>query len=179
MAEEDTKVRLYVHEGSLYAARNLLDSRMKPYATVVINCNIPYLTAPLTSLVVTGPAWGEIDGIAFAADGTLSDIDTQTMPFCFSKTVDGHIINLHAKTRNFDLLSATRELPVLLTSISVLILLLLYSILYAFNRQVSKPVETLVKANRFVENGSRGYQITSNAESLEFDALYKHFNSMS
>lgn len=71
MSEEDTKIRLYVHDDSLYAARNLLDSRMKPYATVVINCSVSYLTAPLVSLNLTGPAWGEIDGIAFAPDGSL------------------------------------------------------------------------------------------------------------
>lgn len=179
MAEEDTKIRLYVRGGSLYAARNLLDSRMKPYATVVINCSIPYLTAPLASLNLTGPAWGQIDGIAFSPDGTLLHAEKPDMPFLFSRTVDGHQITLHANTRSFDLFSATTELPILLAAISVLILLLLFSILHVFSKQVSRPVKTLAEANRLVESGSRGYQITQRAGSLEFDALYNQFNSMS
>lgn len=179
MAGEDTKIRLYVHDGALYAARNLLDSRMKPYATVVINCSIPYLTAPLASLNLTGPAWGEIDGIAFAPDGSLLTTKPPDMPFVFSHVTEGHHISLHAATRSFDLFSFTTELPILLAAISALVLLLLFSILHVFHRQVTRPVMTLVEANRLVESGSRGYQIQHQAGSLEFSALYDHFNSMS
>lgn len=101
------------------------------------------------------------------------------MPFLFSSVTEGHHISLHADTRSFDLFSFTSELPILLAAIFVLILLLLFSILHVFHRQVSMPVKVLAEANRLVESGSRGYQIPQRAGSLEFSALYDHFNSMS
>lgn len=179
MAEEDTKIRLYARNGALYAARNLLDSSMKPYATVVINCSIPYLTAPLASLNLISPAWGEIDSFSFSPEGSLLTAEKPETPFVFFREIEGHRISLHAAARDFDLVSATAELPILLIVISAMLLFLFYSILQVFRREVSRPVKTLVEANRRVESGDRGYQITQHAESREFAALYDHFNSMS
>ena len=179
MADVDTAIRLYARNDTLYMARNLLDSRMKPYATVVLSCSLSYLTAPLASLDLTGPAWGRINDIAFSPEGTFLTAVPSVTPFSFSRTVDQHVITLFAVPRSFDLFNDLDELPVLLGIVSVLVLFLLFSILYMFEKQVSRPVHTLVEANRLVENGERGYQITKRARSQEFDSLYSHFNSMS
>lgn len=184
MADADTSIRLYEKGGQLYAARNLLDSRMNPYATVVMSCNVSYLTAPLASLNLVGPAWGEIDGILFSPDGILLDgapeyPDADNSPFMFSSEVDGHRVTLHAHLRESGLFSDAAEMPVLLGIAAVLVVFLLFSVFRFFSTQVARPVRTLVEANRIVENGNWGYRIEEAASNREFDALYRHFNSMS
>lgn len=182
MADADTKVRLYVKNSQLYAARNLLDSRLKPYATVVIQCSIPYLADPLKSLSAMCDTRCEIDEIAFGPDGTLiSDPTPEKTSYIrlFSGEFEGHSITLFTRARALNFLNDVSEMSVMITVVSILVTFLLASLLWFFTRRISRPVRTLMEATGRVREGERGYMITGSAGSREFDTLYHHFNAMS
>lgn len=181
MQDADTRIVLMERDGRLYLARNLLDSRLLPYATVVLLCENSYLAQPLESVRFIGTAACTVDGLfSFREDGVLTPVlaeDPESLTF--AGELAGHSFTLDAQLRQFSMLEEMPELKVAFLISLGLILLLLVVLLLVFSRQVSRPVQTLVQATTRIQNGERGYTIGEQAGSREFQTLYQHFNSMS
>lgn len=56
---------------------------------------------------------------------------------------------------------------------------MLIVVIALFQYHLSRPIDTLAKANLRVQSGQRGYQIGQHAPNAEFEKLYSHFNAMS
>ena len=91
----------------------------------------------------------------------------------------GHSFELTAAIAPFDVWHDVPEIRTAAGFVALLALPLLLVVLYLFRRQVTRPVEILVEANNRLESGERGYAIREKADSLEFERLYAHFNTMS
>ena len=73
--ELDTRILLLEYGGELYAARNLLNSRFEPYATIVLLCDRESLFRSLDAVQQVGEAELLIDGsLLLADDGTLRTV---------------------------------------------------------------------------------------------------------
>ncbi len=180
MATADTEIRLYCWDGDLYIARNLLDQRYKPYASVVQILDGPELFAPLGELPAAASM--TIDGLVFDDGGlreNTQEEERRTGVYRFEDQVSGHrlVLELEAAPK-----SMWEDMPWLRSaSLAVLLLVLplLALMILLFRKHVTRPVEALVDATDRLQNGERGYQIEAEARSREFARIYRHFNNMS
>ena len=185
----DTGILLLEYGGELYNARNLLDSRLKPYASIVLLCDRDALFQSLEPLREIRTAELLIDEtLLLDENGVLrtQEDDPESARFAeddssllFTGEVAGHGLCLSAAPAPF---SVWRDVPQIRTAAAVVALLVLPAlavVIWLFRRYVTKPVETLVTANNRLAEGDRGYVIETEANSEEFARLYEHFNTMS
>ena len=180
--ELDTRILLLEYGGELYAARNLLNSRFEPYATIVLLCDRESLFRSLDAVRQIGEAELLIDGsLLLADDGTLRTVSAvpEGDGAVFEGETAGHVFRLLTSNEP---LNVWRDVPQIRTSallVALLVLPLLTVMLRLFRRQVTRPVEVLVEASGRLQSGERGYTIGEEAGSREFETLYEHFNTMS
>lgn len=183
MRDADTAIRLLEYGGELYIARNLLDSRFDPYATVVLLCNRELLFRSLDEVRRISAASLTIDGtVTLQPDGTLVRTEADDEPesdMVFFGAADGHELRLDAAISGLNVWAAMPELRTAVTTAALLVLPLLLVMIFLFRRRVTRPVETLVTAATRVQEGERGYVIGQRANSREFQKLFGHFNAMS
>ena len=183
MREIDTGILLLEYDGELYVARNLLDSHFRPYATVVLLCDRGQLFQSLDPVRQISEAALLLDHrILVSEDNTLESIEQAPETgdaLRLEGETAGHSFELTAAIAPFDVWHDVPEIRTAAGFVALLALPLLLVVLYLFRRQVTRPVEILVEANNRLESGERGYAIREKADSLEFERLYAHFNTMS
>lgn len=183
MREIDTGILLLEYDGELYVTRNLLDSHFRPYATVVLLCDRGQLFQSLDPVRQISEAALLLDHrILVSEDNTLESIEQAPETgdaLRLEGETAGHSFELTAAIAPFDVWHDVPEIRTAAGFVALLALPLLLVVLYLFRRQVTRPVEILVEANNRLESGERGYAIREKADSLEFERLYAHFNTMS
>ena len=182
MREIDTGILLLEYDGDLYVARNLLDSRFQPYATVVLLCDREQLFQSLEPVrQISEPSLLLDDRLLVEGDSLRS---VERAPdtgdaLRYEGGVAGHRFVLTAAIAPLDVWHDVPQIRTAAGFVALLALPLLLVVFYLFRRQVTHPVEILVEANNRLESGERGYTIDAKADSLEFQRLYAHFNTMS
>lgn len=179
METADTRILFLTPGGNLCMARNLVDSRFAPYATVVIMLDLDVLFRPLAAIGRIDAMQIAIDDAVFLLeDGAVQVQSEEPEEADYRLNVDGHDLLVHTRVAEYDL---WEENPWLLWSVlsAALLVLPLLVIIALFYRHVTRPVETLVEANTKVQSGERGYGISQPAPNAEFEKLYHHFNTMS
>ena len=178
----DTSILLLEYNGNLYVARNLVDSRFHPYATVVLLCDCDVLFQSLDPVRQMGSAELILDEkLLYADDRQIHPVEAQETgsPHVYEQEISGHMICIKASLPPFRF---WKDIPQIRTT-ALLVLLLVFPLLpvmlYLFRRFVTKPVEILVDANNRLQAGDRGYLIEASADSREFYRLFEHFNEMS
>ena len=178
MEDAETAIRFYPAGEELFMARNLLDGRFDPYATVVMQCKKDVLFQSFTDLPYDPEPKISIDGrVVIPVKETLNEADYRFVDI--SSIVDNHRIEI---TAAYPRHSIWRDVPALkyavLGAAGMVIPLLLIAAFY-FYRQVTRPTDILLKASETVQSGNRGYVITELPENEEFRRLTEQFNSMS
>lgn len=182
MREIDTGILLLEYDGELYVTRNLLDSRFRPYATVVLLCDREQLFQSLEPVrQISEPSLLLDDRLLVEGDSLRS---VERAPdtgdaLRYEGGVAGHRFVLTAAIAPLDVWHDVPQIRTAAGFVALLALPLLLVVFYLFRRQVTHPVEILVEANNRLESGERGYTIDAKADSLEFQRLYAHFNTMS
>ena len=182
MADADTAVRLLAYEGDVYLARNLLDSRFVPYATVVFLCDTAPLMETLAPIQSIGQAELTVGGICLTPEGIsrISEIGSEIQSdFTVSGAAGDLPIRMDVRIGEMSIWSAIPELRIAIPAVILLILPLLAAVFLLYRRQVTVPVRTLSEASERLEAGERGYTISGQAHSREFQSLFTHFNTMS
>ena len=181
MGDADTNICFLLIDGHLYMARNLLDSHFKPYASVVMVLEPSVLFQPLYTIPRLQGIRMNIDGTMFsyASGSGLVPGEHAQGDIGYEITVDGHAVSFSAELDEYDMWEGNPWLSRAAFSGALRVLPLLVVIIFLFRYHVSRPIEILAEANKLVQSGQRGYEITQNPPNAEFAKLYAHFNSMS
>lgn len=181
MGDADTNICFLLIDGHLYMARNLLDSHFKPYASVVMVLEPSVLFQPLYTIPRLQGIRMNIDGTMFsyASGSGLVPGEHAQGDIGYEITVDGHAVSFSAELDEYDMWEGNPWLSRAAFSGALMVLPLLVVIIFLFRYHVSRPIEILAEANKLVQSGQRGYEITQNPPNAEFAKLYAHFNSMS
>ena len=179
MRDADTAIRFFTVDGDLYIARNLLDNRFQPYATIVQLVDGQLLFDVLSAL--PGDMRLTLDDLVLDADGlhNKSDSAAGIYDFHFMGKLPEHTLTLEASLAPFDIFQDMPWLQNAILAVVLLVLPLLGVMILLFRKHVTKPVEVLVDATARLQNGERGFQIEAAPKSREFQRIYRHFNSMS
>lgn len=184
MAEVDTEIRFLFLDGELYMARNLLDSSFSAYATVVMMFDSEFIFGPLSTLSMVSDVQVNIGGCPFQMDeqGALI-VPTEEKKsgeiMEFSAPVDDIVFTVTAIAAEYDLWEDNPWLKGAVVAVALMVLPLLAVMIALFTYHVTKPMQTLARANMLVQSGERGYQIDKRPPNAEFETLYLHFNEMS
>ena len=178
MKNEDTAIRFFLIGDEVYMARNLLDGRFVPYAAVVMMCAKDVLFRSVYSLPSNLLAELKIDGeLILPSQSDMSESEHHLVRY--ESEVDRHVIEINAA---YDRFNIWKDVPTLkfgiLAAAALGIPFLLIAVLF-FYRQVTKPTNTLLKANEKLRRGERGYQITEIPGNEEFRQLTTQFNTTS
>ena len=181
MGDADTNICFLLIDGHLYMARNLLDSHFNPYASVVMVLEPSVLFQPLYTIPRLQGIRMNIDGTMFsyASGSGLVPGEHAQGDIGYEITVDGHAVSFSAELDEYDMWEGNPWLSRAAFSGALMVLPLLVVIIFLFRYHVSRPIEILAEANKLVQSGQRGYEITQNPPNAEFAKLYAHFNSMS
>ena len=181
MSEMDTQIRFLQADGEVYMARNLLDSKFVPYATVVIMFDAQELFRPLNLL---GAVRIQLDDCVIQLDekGRLTEAveqENSDNEIEFSTVVDDFSFSVTTTVQEYRPWEDNPWLRWAIALVALMVLPLLTVMILLFHHHVAKPMDTLAKANQLVESGQRGYQIYQLPPNAEFDKLFTHFNQMS
>ena len=183
MQDADTAIRFLTYDGELYGARNLLDSRFEPYATIAMLCDRGVLFQPLDEVRRISGVSLQLDDLILDEEGLLRELqpgeENGTQELSFDGELEGHRLRLTAGIEPFNILNDMPELRIAVTAVILLVLPLMLMMILLFRRQVTQPVETLLSATDRLQGGERGYQIEERARSKEFERIFRHFNTMS
>ena len=89
------------------------------------------------------------------------------------------VFSFTAQLEEYDLWGENPWLSRAAFAVALMVLPMLIVVIVLFQHHLSRPIETLAKANLLVQSGQRGYQIAQNPPNAEFEKLYSHFNAMS
>ena len=181
MREADTDIRFMILDGELYLARNLLDSRFEPYASIVQMLKSEALFTPLSALGEPEELQLSIDDLCLRFDGQrgVEECAGEDGGYRYEAETDGHALLLRVEAEEYNVFKENPWLGLVTVGAALLVLPLLVLLWLLWRRHVGKPVETLVEANMKVQSGERGYAIERSAPNTEFQTLYEHFNDMS
>ncbi len=178
MAEEETAIRFFVIDNELYMARNLLDGKFQPYATVVMQCNGNVLLSSFADIPGGAVLEIDIDGEKLAY-GDVPEPRTEYNLLNSSIVTGGHEVTV---TSAFDKIHIWQDVPSLkygiLGAAALGIPMLLIAVVI-FYRQMTRPTMNLLDATEHVIAGERGYQIREIPGNREFRQLTDGFNKMS
>ena len=184
MADADTDIRFIVLDDQLYMARNLLDSRFVPYATVVmmLDCNIIF--RPLDGITRISNMHLHLDDYSFILDDEGKIIlneteDHQASHISYSIDIDGHYFAFMADIDAYDFWAENPWMQSAVIALALMVLPLLAITIGLFAHHITRPIEKLAEANSLVQSGLRGYEIMQEPPNAEFEKLYNHFNEMS
>ena len=178
MESAETSIRFYPVDDELYMARNLLDGKFSPYATVVMQCKKDALFRSFEDLPYDPVPEIRIDGsVVISAKEAIHESDYRFV--YVSDSVDNHSIEVRAAYPRH---SIWRDVPALKYAVlgaAGLVIPLLLTAAFYFYRQVTHPTDVLLKGSEMVRSGHRGYVITEMPKNEEFHRLTEQFNSMS
>ena len=181
MANADTDICFLLLEGNLYMARNLLDSHFEPYASVVMVLEPSTVFQSLYSIPRIHDIRLTVDDILFYLDeqNALVLAESGQGDIRYEADVDGHRFSFTAELEEYDLWGENPWLSWAACAVALMVLPMLIVVIALFQHHLSRPIETLAKANLRVQSGQRGYQIDQKPPNAEFEKLYSHFNAMS
>lgn len=181
MGNADTDIYFLLMDGYLYMARNLLDSHFEPYASVVMVLEPSAVFQTLYTIPRIHSIRMNIDDTVFSFDKDRGITAEESMQgdIRYETEVDGHLFSFTAELEAYDMWKENPWLSHAALAVALMVLPLLIIIIALFQYHVSRPIETLAKANLLVQSGQRGYEISQNPPNAEFAKLYGHFNSMS
>lgn len=181
MADADTDICFLLLDGNLYMARNLLDSHFEPYASVVMVLEPTVIFQSVYSIPRIHNIRLTIDDIQFYPDeqNSLSTAEGRQGGIRYEAEIDSHCFSFTAEPEKYDLWGENPWLSRAACAVALMVLPMLIVVIALFQYHVSRPIETLAKANLLVQSGQRGYQITQRPPNSEFQKLYSHFNAMS
>lgn len=181
MANADTDICFLLLEGNLYMARNLLDSHFEPYASVVMVLEPSAVFQSLYSIPRIHDIRLTVDDILFYLDeqNALVLAESGQGDIRYEADVDGHRFSFTAELEEYDLWGENPWLSWAACAVALMVLPMLIVVIALFQHHLSRPIETLAKANLRVQSGQRGYQIDQKPPNAEFEKLYSHFNAMS
>lgn len=178
MAEEDTAIRFFVYNNELYIARNLLDGKFVPYATLVMQCGRDVLFNSFLNLPRVVITEISIDGEVLKMDSARepeSDLNSLNA----ARLIADHTLEASAVYPKFRLWRDVPSLKYGLLAAAALGIPMLLIAAWVFYRQVTRPTQILLEATEHVTAGERGYQITPVPNNTEFMQLTERFNTMS
>lgn len=178
MADADTSIRFYKLGDDLYMARNVLDNRFRPYATIAVLLDSTVLLQSLEGI-------NRVSNLTLTVDDCLvtqivgEETPQEDLKIRQTAEADGHTIILEAYPERYNLWKDTPWLRWAVAGVALMVLPLLLVVVGLFRRHVTSPMETLAEANREIQAGNRGCQIQKSAPNVEFERLFSHFNTMS
>lgn len=178
MADADTAIRFYKLGDDLYMARNVLDNRFRPYATIAVLLDSNVLLQSLEGI-------NRVSSLTLTVDDCLVTqiVEDETLredlKIRQTAEADGHTITLEAYPEGYNLWEDTPWLRWAVAGVALMVLPLLLVVVGLFRRHVTSPMEALAEANREIQAGNRGCQIQKSAPNAEFERLFANFNSMS
>lgn len=181
MGDADTDICFLLLDGNLYMARNLLNSHFEPYASVVMVLEPCAVFQSLYTIPRIHDLRLTIDEAAFYLDeqNALVMAESGQGDIRYEADVDGHRFAFTAQLEAYDLWGENPWLSWAACAVALMVLPLLIVVIALFQHHLSRPIETLAKANLLVQSGQRGYQIAQKPPNAEFEKLYSHFNAMS
>ena len=184
MAEADTDIRFLTLDGQLYMARNLLDSSFLPYASVVMLLDSGLMFQPMDGISRVSDMRLALDECRFVVDGegTIApweEGETGENQVSYEIEADGHVFAFTANLIAYDLWAENPWMYRAIAGVALMVIPLLSVTIGLFSHHVTRPIETLAEANRLVQAGDRGYEISQESPNREFAKLYDHFNAMS
>lgn len=181
MGDADTDICFLLMDGYLYMARNLLDSHFEPYASVVMVLEPSAVFQTLYAIPRIHSIRMNLDDTVFSFDKAIGITAEESMQgdIQYEAEVDGHRFSFTAELEAYDMWKENPWLSQAALAVALMVLPLLIIIIALFQYHVSRPIETLAKANLLVQSGQRGYEISQNPPNAEFAKLYAHFNAMS
>lgn len=190
----DTSIWLYESGGLVYMMRNITDASYNPFAMIVMELNMDFITDSLESI------WG-YKSYGVYLNGNFVHGDRQNIPENVSlseKTEGSRIVRngrnyyvVYTEKRELQYLSYVVELDsdILLGEtkaayyIGAIVLISMIPlgviVFNFFSHKVSEPVDRLVEAAGEITGENYGYHITEAGNSSEFAYLNEAFNKMS
>ena len=170
MANADTDICFLLLEGNLYMARNLLDSHFEPYASVVMVLEPSAVFQSLYSIPRIHDIQLTVDDILFYLDeqNALVLAESGQGDIRYEADVDGHRFSFTAELEEYDLWGENPWLSWAACAVALMVLPMLIVVIALFQHHLSRPIETLAKANLRVQSGQRGYQIDQKPPNAEF-----------
>ena len=178
MAEEDTAIRFFVYNNELYIARNLLDGKFVPYATLVMQCGRDVLFNSFLNLPRVVITEISIDGEVLKMD-SAREPESELNSLNAARLIADHTLEASAVYPKFRLWRDVPSLKYGLLAAAALGIPMLLIAAWVFYRQVTRPTQILLEATEHVTAGERGYQITPVPNNTEFMQLTERFNTMS
>lgn len=178
MADADTAIRFYKLGDDLYMARNVLDNRFRPYATIAVLLDSNVLLQSLEGI-------NRVSSLTLTVDDCLvtqivgDEMPQEDLKIRQTAEADGHTITLEAYPEGYNLWKDTPWLRWAVAGVALMVLPLLLVVVGLFRRHVTSPMEALAEANREIQAGNRGCQIQKSAPNAEFERLFANFNTMS
>lgn len=184
MANADTDIRFLILDGRLYMARNLLDSRFVPYATVVMLLDSNVIFHSLEGITRIEDIQLYLDDCTFTTrdDGLVTPQAAESddeYGVRYTVEVDGHSFAFTADLIPYDLWAENPWMQSAILAVALMVIPLLGITIGLFTHHVTRPIDKLAEAHSFVQSGRRGYEIAQASPNTEFAKLYDHFNAMS
>lgn len=178
MAAEDTAIRFFVLENELYMARNLLDGKFIPYASVVMQCNEKVLFSSFENMPQEVILEIGIDGEKLAY-GEAPEPHSEYNFRQFSSEFSGHQVTVNCAFEKFHVWRDVPSLKYGIIGAAALGIPMLLIAVMVFYKQLTRPTMNLREGTEHVIAGERGYQINEVPGNLEFQQLTERFNQMS
>jgi len=184
MSNADTDIRFLILDGRLYMARNLLDSRFIPYATVVMLLDSSVIFHPLEGISRIDAIQLYLDNCTFTTrdDGMVTPQAAESddeYGVRYTVEVDGHSFAFTADLIPYDLWAENPWMQSAILAVALMVIPLLGITIGLFTHHVTRPIDKLAEAHSLVQSGQRGYEIAQASPNTEFAKLYDHFNAMS
>ena len=183
-----TDVLFQVIDGQLYLIRNLVDDTFHTYATLAIQCNEEYILESAQTVLWVQTAQATLNGHTLPIWGEHKPFDTNTLEYNKSK----HIFSVGtvASTNDFQfrlevtvsgdlLVSEQQSFYMLLCAVIMASAVLFVFVFRYFYRHINMPIESLLTATGYLEEGNLGYHIRTIPVNREFQQLTASFNSLS
>ena len=183
-----TDVLFQVIDGNLYLIRNLVDEEFHTYATLAIQCNEEYILESAQTVLWVQTAQATLNGHTLPIWGEHKPFDTNTLEYNKSQ----HIFSVGtvASTNDFqlrlevtvsgDLLVSEQQSFYLLLCVVIMASAVLFVFVFRFfYRHINMPIESLLTATGYLEEGNLGYHIRTIPVNREFQQLTASFNSLS
>ncbi len=191
----ETGVCLYENDGHIYLVRNMVNSSFQVIATLVMRLNTDYCFASLASMT-----WDcDITVYADQCSLVISGVKQQLKDYGIAgnKTISGYLndkkgLRVYSSSRASDFpITVLMWVPsngifdpfygyqYTLIGMGICLLPLLGLLIWIFRKNISAPIDELLKGTRRIADGELGYQIVYEPANEEFAHLTQAINQMS
>ena len=181
--EMDTRCLLLPAGEHLYLARNLLDTRMRPFGLLVLEIDRERLQAPLTAVAEQwhGTQWLETAGtpeLSAPSGEKLTEGEGDTLVLTETSDSRDWTMTWYLTIPRDQVFGQVRQFRRLLIGLYVLLIPFLILISAYIHRRFTRPVTRLMEASRRIEQGEFGVTVPMKGED-ELGALGRTFSHMS